>query len=300
MLVANENIVFAIDERCGILQQLVRLDIYTKNLNVDYAIPDTIEGVKITSIASCFCKGHFDKITIPDSVTSVCESAFKGATVKEVVWSSSCSVIPERCFVSSSITKISNIEHVKSIGECAFTGSHIDTIEWPSGCRSIPPKCFFLSTLSKISNIEHVETIGESSFSQTAIEEFVVPPKATSIGEFAFCGCIYLERFVMNDSISHIGDSCFSSCRIKEFHWPPKCHVIPQCCFSECADLVSITIPETVDSIGKCAFENTNMQRLDLSGFASILFGPLAFSGVNKEQITPPYYMDDKEFEYLF
>ncbi len=151
---------------------------------------------------------------IPDSVTSIGESAFFGCkSLTSINIPGSVTSIGRGAFRwCKSLTSINIPDSVTSFGDSAF-----------SGCES----------LTSINIPDSVTSIGESAFSQCeSLTSINIPDSVTSIGDSAFSGCKSLTSINIPDCVTSIGDSAFS----------------------QCESLTSINIPGSVKSIGKSAF----------------------------------------------
>ena len=135
-----------------------------------------------------------------------------------------------------------------------------------------------------------VTTIGESAFCQSELKTVSFPKTLTTIGDFAFCSCVYLKSVYIPANVSQIGVYAFADCFDLEsievsqqnviYDSRDNCNaiiktadnvlisgckntVIPssvirieECAFSYCESLTQLVIPVGVESIGALAFED--------------------------------------------
>lgn len=213
---------------------------HTINMDSKYyrghlTIPESVNGLKVTSIASKAFDGLrlLTSVTIPNSITSIDDAAFAGCSSLESI------TIPE------SVTSIGNYV----FGGCSgltepifhsvyfvympsfYSGAY--TI--PEGITKICGGAFeYCDDLSSVIIPNGVTTIGEQAFYKCGnLTSVTIPNSVISIDKYAFCGCGRLTSVTIPNSVTSIGEYAFKIC----------------------SDLTSVTIPNSVTSIGKGAFE---------------------------------------------
>ena len=106
-------------------------------------------------------------------------------------------------------------------------------VKLPQGITAIGEDAFNGSDLENDIVIpETVKTIGQSAFSTTKIKNVSIPEGATSIGQYVFNNCYFLENAI----------------------YPSSAGRIPQYAFYCCYNLRTFPIPEGITSIGSYAF----------------------------------------------
>ena len=190
---------------------------------------------------------------IPDSVTSISDSAFYGC---------------------SSLTSIIIPNSVTSIGGSAFYGcSGLTSIIVPDGITSVGDYTFSgCSGLTSMTIPNGMTSIGNYAFlGCSGLTSIMIPDGVTSIGYGAFSGCSGLTRITIPDGVTNIGHSAFSGCSsLTRITIPDSVTSIDNYAFEGCSGLTSITIPDSIKSIGHYAFgECTNLTKLEYKGTVS-------------------------------
>ena len=201
-------------------------------------IPTEIDGKPVTSIGKhAFSGFSLTEITIPDSVASIGEYAFYGCT---------------------SLTEITIPDSVTSIGDCSFWGcTSLTEITLPDSVTYIGYKAFLDTPWLKIKQAENPLVIVNHILidGTTCTGSVSIPSGVTSIGVWAFDGCISLTEITIPDSVRSI-ESTFEGCTsLTEITIPNSVTSIGYYTFSDCTRLTKITIPDSVTSIGGYAFK---------------------------------------------
>ena len=199
-----------------------------------YTIPDSVTSIGNSAFADCT---SLSSVTIPDYVTSIGNSAFENcSSLFSVTIPDSVTSIGNYAFRNcTSLSSVTIGDYVTSIGNSAF-----------ENCSSL-----FSVTIG-----DSVTSIGDYAFRNcTSLSSVTIPDSVTSIGDRAFNGCTALSSVTIGDSVTSIGTSAFEGCiSLSSISIGDSVTSIGTSAFSGCTSLSSVTIPDSVTSIGDRAF----------------------------------------------
>ncbi|MBQ7379276.1 MAG: leucine-rich repeat protein [Clostridia bacterium] len=287
--------------------------------DTDVVIPAMYEGLPVVEIGYlAFRRCDLTSITMPDSITSIGDSAFFGCTaLTSITIPDGVTSIGVRTFDSCySLMSITIPGSVTSIGDRAFKQCNgLTSVTIGNGVTSIGNSAFALCTsLTSITLPDSVTSIGNSPFAfcddltsivvtdgnpryhsrgdcviETESKTLVIGCKAsvipvdgsvTSIGATAFSYCRGLTSITIPDSVTSIGDFAFSGCTgLISITIPGSVTSIGDSAFSGCTGLTSITIPDSVTNIGESAFAKCTGLTGVTIGNGVTSIGNSAFSG---------------------
>jgi hypothetical protein len=260
-------------------------------LNTTYTVPDGVEMIGYYAFSG---SNNLTAIAIPESVVSICESAFEGVGIKTFSFPKNISFIGENLFENCyklesftfplCITKISkglfsNCEsmtsftipnHITVIEDYAFTRcENLEEINIPNSVVSIGESAFFgCSKLTSVIIPSSVKSIGESAFELCAVlEEVAYYGEISVIEASTFAGCSKLSSIILPKGLTRINESAFSDCEeLKSIEIPEGVTEIGENAFSSCTELYSVQLPHSLISIEEEAFWNcNNLIKIDLS-----------------------------------
>lgn len=171
--------------------------------------------------------GESTEVVIPDTVTTIGESAFQNLSITKVV-------IPES---------------VTEIRYGAFSGTRLETVDLSKNLKEIPDHAFFKTPLKQIVIPSSVTKIGDYAFSETLLKEIVIPASVTIIGDRAFEKCPELETvyFMPGCNILVEGYAFLECGKLRKVVAPAQGKLSGRFSWSRCELLTEIENPEVVD-----------------------------------------------------
>ena len=184
---------------------------------IEYTIPDSVTTIGESAFRGC---SSLASVTIPDSVTSIGDNTFYGCnSLTNVTIGNSVTTIGWSAFYGcTSLTSVTIPDSVTTIGRGAF-----------AGCNKLT------SFYGKFASEDNRCLIVDGkliAFAPVGLTEYTIPDSVTSIEDHAFAGCNSLTSVTIPDSITSIGGYAFGGC----------------------SSLTSVIIPDSVTSIGYSAF----------------------------------------------
>ncbi|MBQ7710944.1 MAG: leucine-rich repeat protein, partial [Bacteroidales bacterium] len=210
-------------------------------------------------------------LTIPNSVTSIGNSAFSGCTgltsvtIPNSVYSigdqafNSCTNLIGTLTIPNSVTNIG----VLAFGNCTgLTTLNYNAVNcsgngftsgnnWLNGCTGLTT----LNIGNEVTSIPNYAFYSRSSL----IGTLAIPNSVTSIGNYAFYGCTGLTgSLTIPNSVTSIGSYSFYNCTgfTGQLSLPSSISSIGNYTFAGCYNLNSVSIPESVTTIGDYSFNN--------------------------------------------
>lgn len=122
----------------------------------------------------------------------------------------------------------------------------------------IPTVFFKNGVVQKIDLNDAMTKIPYAMFSLCKIGEIELHEGITSIGDYAFDGCIFDTDPILPSTVTYIGGYAFRNCGLTEIILPSSLQTIGANAFSD-NQLSTITIPDSVSIIYEQAFANNNL-----------------------------------------
>ncbi|MDO4556448.1 MAG: leucine-rich repeat protein, partial [Lachnospiraceae bacterium] len=101
----------------------------------------------------------------------------------------------------------------------------------------------------------------------------------TSIGNYAFCGCINLKEFWVPETVTSIGKNAFESCTsLTGVYLPDNVTTIGERAFYKCESITEVILPQTLKEINALFYDCTSLKTVNLPN-ALTKIGKYAFCG---------------------
>ena len=200
----------------------------------ELVIPGIMDGKKVTSLGPvCKDMTNLKSVTIPDTVTILLDSTFRGCTslesftvpdhVQEVGYRifSGCSslksvVIPDSVIEIEggvfhdciSLESVVISDNVTVLSQGVFYNCRsLKTINLPSKLKKIEHGCFSGSGIESITFPDTLEEIGQCAFYHcTSLTSVKIPAKVKVLCGSTFLGCTSLESAIVPPSVTGLGD----------------------------------------------------------------------------------------------
>ncbi|MBQ8440269.1 MAG: leucine-rich repeat domain-containing protein [Clostridia bacterium] len=177
------------------------------------------------------------EISIPDSMTKICEGAF-GGCVNAVELENNVFYVDDwavDCTGRASVVSLRN----GTVGIATAALSNYDNLE-------------------SVTLPDSLKILGYEAFQGCNwLEEIVIPDGVTEISYRAFYDCSALKRVVIPEGVITIGYQAFSGCsNLAEITFPSSLQNLGGGAFDDCQSIKSVYIPKNVTQIGSNPFDH--------------------------------------------
>ena len=240
-------------------------------------IPEEIDGYKVVGIGYGVFREHNEilEVTIPDSVKTIANSAFKFCQNLQSVY------IPknvETGFVTGtdafysgpfygckSLKNITFAEGTTIINTGLFHGCGIEKLKLPDTITVIGNKAFKECTKLKDAGLtDNIKKLDDEAFSYCTGLQSVYIPKNVETGYMTgmlggnrgpFLGCSALKniQFAKGTTILHRG--LFHASGLEQIKIPDTVTKMEECVFNGCSKLKNVTLPDSLTELGNGAFQ---------------------------------------------
>ena len=166
-------------------------------------IPDSVTSIGDSAFSYCT---SLTSITIPASVTSIGSNAFRNCSSLNDVYITDILAWCKINFVGGYANPFSSLyaSFYSSGGNLYLNGELVTDLVIPAGVTTIGP-CVFdgCSSITKVTIPDGVTSIGNSAFSNcTSLTSITIPSSVTSIGSNAFSGCNSMNDVYITDILA--------------------------------------------------------------------------------------------------
>ena len=217
----------------------------------------------ITELPSGLFKGltELEDVVLPQGLTAIPDSMFDGCTsLPDISIPDSVTSIGDYAFRNTAITEVPVIDRLTKIGTQTFYGCrNLTEVNIPAGVTYINTSAF--EGCSGITDFifeegSQMTTLPANMFKgMTSLTNVVLPESLTRIPNYCFSGCSSLKNVTIPEGVSAIGDYAFESCtKMQDFEIPSGIKSLGAYAFKGCTSLKDVTIPATVTSVGAYLF----------------------------------------------
>jgi hypothetical protein len=217
-------------------------------------LSDSLERIGAYAFESCHA--IVDTVVFPESLVSIKENAFSGASAPNAVAVWKARHCKSGAKPMNHFTKVIFGENVEYIGSDLFCNAPLDTVILPNGVDTIECRAFYGCSLKHIELPQSLKYIGPSAFDGAAsLTSLTVPENVSNIPSLMCYGCSSLKSVTLPEGIKDIKNDAFSNCNsLSNINIPQSVQSIGMFAFDNCRSLTSITFPEGITSISDFAF----------------------------------------------
>ena len=168
-------------------------------------------------------------VTIPYSVTSIGNNAFRNNELTNVIIPDSVISIGNGAFAGNELTSVTIGNSVKSIEVAAFRNNELTNVTIPDSVETIGASAFADNQLTSVTIGNNVESIGDRAFSSNLLTSVTIPDSVTSIGFGAFIGNELTRVYIPFTTIQEADDRWSGgNAGWREGIHPPEDIIIPR------------------------------------------------------------------------
>lgn len=230
-----------------------------------------VVGEGITRIGdNAFCRDFYkegaksvlSKVTLPESLTVIGESAFMDCQIESVEFPEGLTEIGDSAFLRCPIQSLAFPDSLTTLGGSAFNGTPVKEVILPDHLESVGGFCFqFCEQLETVVLPASLKTIGEYAFACCpTLTRVTIPEGIAEIGDSAFTSDDALTEITIPSSVKQIGSEAFDRCpQLKTVQFSEGLEKIGQGAFCDCA-IENLALPATLEYIGSSAFCNNPLE----------------------------------------
>jgi len=130
--------------------------------------------------------GGLRSVTIPNSVTSIGDTAFFASPLTSLTLGNSIRTIGDSTFASALVTSLTLPNSLTTIGPYAFYSAPLTSLTIPNLVKDIGVCAFCGAPLTSLTLGSSVESIGTYAFDSALLTSLTIPASVTTVGEQAF------------------------------------------------------------------------------------------------------------------
>ncbi len=187
-------------------------NLYLNNTKVtDLVIPEGVDSIKDYVFYSC---SFLTSITLPNSVISIGNGAFRGCPLTSITLPNSVISIGNGAFRGCPLTSITLPNSVTEFGDAFSYCTSLTSIDISNSVTKIDYGAFACcSLLTSITIPNSVTSILSEAFYQcSSLTSIKIPNSVTEIGRGSFWGCSGLTAIEIPNSVIYLGDEAFANC----------------------------------------------------------------------------------------
>ncbi len=221
------------------------------NTATSYTIPDSVESIGESAFKWC---SRLTSATIGDSVESIGYEAFHGCNcLADVYYCGSRAEWSEIIIAQYNDPLIDADIHFNYVdhGEVTASGSCGTELAW----ELYEDGALVISGTGAMTDWTYSSYVPWYSY-RNSITNIYIESEVTTIGNYAFYYCKNLTSVTIPDSVTIIGNYAFYSCEsLTSVVIPDSVTTIGNSAFGWCDSLTSVTLGDSVEIIGKSAFD---------------------------------------------
>ncbi|GHT96074.1 hypothetical protein FACS1894141_5790 [Spirochaetia bacterium] len=213
-------------------------------------IPNSVTSIGDSAFKNC----DLTQIDIPSGVTSIGNGAFSSNKLTNITIPKGVTVIGDRAFSGNQLTRVNIPNSVVTIGESAFSGNNLTSVNIPTGVTIIGDNAFGRNKLTSVSLPNTITDIGKEAFKENKLTSIVIPNSVITIGDEAF-NDNQLSRIVIGNNVVTIGKEAFQGQSISSINIPNSVVTIGDKAFYG-NPISSVVLGNNVETIGVSAFDS--------------------------------------------
>lgn len=250
---------------------------------------DFSKATNLTTIGdqAFFSSGPTDGINLPDSVTTIGNSAFASSQAKSIHFPAKLETIGKQAFASWQGTDpITLPDSLTSLGDSAFIYSKISGVTLPANIQSVGSQTFYGNpNLTKVVLNSKLTQIGSEAFAYDAKLTDVNWQDATSlktIGDNAFTFDGLNGAVTFPDTLQTIGSQAFLGNKLTAVDFGQNLKTIGDGAFTYNSISNPLVIPASVQSIGSLAFLGNHLTQVSINGTPTVATDSFSYNRITK------------------